>query len=361
MRRLLALTFVVAITLQHETATADVNNRAIQEVSAEMQEWIKKDCRAGLPGDLFIACITTLAQQLPPIDPTRREYFGEEYDPKEWLQCMKRGYERSRMYGIGGCEKFRLRRLENPEYWPYPDAPKFKWPEAPKESVYQPGMSSKEYFEALCKAEAGEFIYKTVENVEGVYQIRPRQFESDDAMTDRYVMEDPYGYNTAEVSNKLPRQIVQPTYGQYVFVDIPNAGSITHYFRDETMRHTRKINVFIGGRGYHAPIIVNSKEIDRPSAAYGFTWRGISRPHDRELGIAGGEMAIIDLQSGDVLALRRGFRRSGYMKNSSGFWWLTAQHCSPELAQPGYRFIEKILRPVKGINEAFTQKIIENQ
>jgi hypothetical protein len=40
---------------------------------------------------------------------------------------------------------------------------------------------------------------------------------------------------------------------------------------------------------------------------YGWTWRGIQRPFDRELGVAGGELAVIDLRSGDVLALRRGF------------------------------------------------------
>ena len=32
-------------------------------------------------------------------------------------------------------------------------------------------------------------------------------------------------------------------------------------------------------------------------ARYGFTWRGIKRPHDRELGIAGGELIVIDLQT----------------------------------------------------------------
>jgi hypothetical protein len=37
----------------------------------------------------------------------------------------------------------------------------------PKDSGYKPGMSSEQYFDHLCKTEAGEFLYKTVENVEG--------------------------------------------------------------------------------------------------------------------------------------------------------------------------------------------------
>lgn len=249
--------------------------------------------------------------------------------------------------------------MENPEYWPYPEVPAFKWPDAPKETVYRSGMSSKDYFEALCKAEAGEFIYKTVENVEGVYQIRPRHNESDDAMKDRYVMEDPYGYDVVEVPEALADQIVQPTYGQYLFVDIPGPTAVTHYYRDETMQERRKTQVPIGGRGYIVPSMLNRKEIDQTSSLYGFIWRGISRPNDRALGIAGGEMAIVDLKTGELLALRRGFRRSGYMKNDSGFWWLTAQHCSSELAQPGYRFIEKVLQPVKGVNDAFIERVLK--
>jgi hypothetical protein len=37
----------------------------------------------------------------------------------------------------------------------------------PADSGYKPGMMPEQYFEHLCKTEAGEFIYKTVDNVEG--------------------------------------------------------------------------------------------------------------------------------------------------------------------------------------------------
>lgn len=45
----------------------------------------------------------------------------------------------------------------------------------PADSGYKPGMTPQEYFDHLCKTEAGEFIYKTVENVEGLYMMRPRK------------------------------------------------------------------------------------------------------------------------------------------------------------------------------------------
>jgi len=40
---------------------------------------------------------------------------------------------------------------------------------------------------------------------------------------------------------------------------------------------------------------------------YAITWRGIRRPHDREMGIAGGELIVLDLQTNEVLGVRRGY------------------------------------------------------
>jgi len=238
------------------------------------------------------------AAQLPPLDPNRREYFGERYSPSKYLACR-----RDSKFNDTACDIYKLRRAENPEYWPYPDVPKPKWPEAPKESVYKPGMSSKDYFEALCKAEAGEFIYKTVENVEGIYQIRPRSKAEyyDYPQQDRYVLEDPYGYTLDEAtSTGLHFRFFEST--------IPNRAADKQMF----VRHEGK----------------NQVEVDHIKSRYGYTWRGIARPHDRELGIAGGELMVVDLHTGEVIALHRGFARSGYVRNiPSGFFWLSALRC----------------------------------
>jgi hypothetical protein len=40
---------------------------------------------------------------------------------------------------------------------------------------------------------------------------------------------------------------------------------------------------------------------------YAFTWRGIRRERDREFGVAGGETIVFDLQTNQVLGIRRGF------------------------------------------------------
>jgi hypothetical protein len=79
---------------------------------------------------------------------------------------------------------------------------------------------------------------------------------------------------------------------------------------------------------------------------YGYTWRGITRPHDRELGIAGGELIILDLQTNEVLAVRRSFVRSGSVRNNlTGIWWLTAGKCSKESLKMDAQFINEVLKP----------------
>ena len=46
-----------------------------------------------------------------------------------------------------------------------------------------------------------------------------------------------------------------------------------------------------------------------PESRFGFLWRGINRPNDRELGIAGGELIVLELATFKVLGVKRGFAR----------------------------------------------------
>jgi hypothetical protein len=58
---------------------------------------------------------------------------------------------------------------------------------------------------------------------------------------------------------------------------------------------------------------------------YGITWRGIRRPFDRELGVAGGELAVVDLKTGEILGLRRGFVLA--VPTLAGVDWGSANVC----------------------------------
>ena len=168
----------------------------IQKVKAE--GWLEKDCNVSrrlMNHQQFKDCVLVDAALLKPFDPSRADEFGKDYDPQKYYTCRK---DRVTSRGDVSCHIYKLVRDEPEPVWPYPDVPPVKWPEAPEKSVYYPGISREDYFRALCESESGEFIYKTVKGVEGVYQIRPQYPERSMYMRDPYVMEDPYGFDVIE-------------------------------------------------------------------------------------------------------------------------------------------------------------------
>ncbi|MEX5215733.1 MAG: hypothetical protein NW703_16420 [Nitrospiraceae bacterium] len=236
----------------------------------------------------------------------------------------------------------------------------------PADSGYMPGMTPEQYFEHLCKAEAGEFIYKTVENVEGLYMMRPRKEATDDELSHLYALEDPYGHTNGEA-----------TMGEYDFVSpdrysylerptqSPRSGEITRrHGGDRTDQH--KQEGYERFTGYDSRHLESMKRESAKSlrSRYGFTWRGITRPHERELGIVGGELIVVDLETKEVLGVRRGYIRSGNSKNQTGIWWLTGQSCPTYGYRGGrnkdfdlsYWFIGKVLKP-KNYEQSFKELI----
>lgn len=185
----------------------------------------------------------------------------------------------------------------------------------PEDSGYKPGMTSKEYFDHLCKTEAGEFIYKTVEKVEGLYMMRPRREATDWELEHLYALEDPYGYIT-EGSAETGRQLLVRS-GAYVFLE-ERSSDLTKgtAYRRYTAKYTNAKKTLV------------REDVGVLGSRYGYIWRGIIRAHDRELGIAGGELIVLDAQSHEVVAVRRGFIRSGDVRNNlTGIWWLGGHAC----------------------------------
>lgn len=186
----------------------------------------------------------------------------------------------------------------------------------PEDSGYRWWMRPSDYFRHLCAKEAGEFIFKTVENVEGIMQLRPREtgIVDADSVSSKYrhlyAMEDPYGHWDGEVDEPA-YDLVRPN--RYEFFELP-AGSIRlpewkQRFRHSSQREeSRPEDAVERHFGYTGEMNSMRKEFDaNRRARYGFTWRGIKRPHDREMGIAGGELIVLDLETNEVLAVRRGY------------------------------------------------------
>jgi hypothetical protein len=94
---------------------------------------------------------------------------------------------------------------------------------------------------------------------------------------------------------------------------------------------------------------------DKLTSKIGFTWREIRRPHDLEIGVKGGELMVVDLQSGEVLGIRRGFIAALERKFGSWQGWSGAI-CPSYGDKPGYGgrnkdststywFITKVAKP----------------
>lgn len=184
----------------------------------------------------------------------------------------------------------------------------------PADSGYRPGMTQQEYFEHLCKNEAGEFIFKTVDNVEGIYQLRPRKVYTVAEWQHLYAIEDPYGYWAGE-NESLGQQYVSPIL--YSYFEIPVQGRRIHGAAMRAVLHPSVSAEPPGGatiaryygydpRNSHANPLKLEYATEH-KARYAFTWRGVKRPHDREMGIAGGELIVLDLQTNEVLGIRRGY------------------------------------------------------
>ena len=223
----------------------------------------------------------------------------------------------------------------------------------PEDSGYKPGMTPEQYFDHLCKTEAGEFVYKTVENVEGLYVMRPRDQATDNKYQEHlYALEDPYGYTDWEAT-RLPTIFVNPPWAAYSSLEAPLP--LTANQKVEGAKY-RRFSGYVQGK---SPMV--EEDVKDLRSRHGFTWRGITRPHDRELGIAGGELIILDMQSNEVLGVRRGFIRSEGVRNLTGIWWLTSHVCPKYEGKAfnkdgnfAYWFITKVLKP-KQANQKVAQ------
>lgn len=308
-------------------------------------------------------------EPVPTSSPERQKY-GQFYDLKRYDECRRKDPRNSR------CEIYRLVRQENPEHWPNSSIAKPKWPDPPKETVYRRGMSGVEYWRALCKAEAGEFIYRTAESVSSVYQIRPRAEEPGHALGDKYVMEDPYGYGQGDDGWRVFATFVWRTdlerkkdtpYFKYLAFERP---VVTHDIRDFEAKnwHPTMSQPPREGAKYQFYYLESLEHnimkhyvveyLTRVRSRYGYTWRGISRSHDRELGVAGGELMVVDLETGEILGLRRGFILARTSKDGR-YSWFSPNACPEYARQEGYRgrnkdvdsvlwFLTKVLEPKRG-------------
>lgn len=208
-------------------------------------------------------------------------------------------------------------------------------------SSWLPGTPnvSEQYFDHLCKTEAGEWIFKKVSNVEGLYFARPQGKPSSDMMKDPYGPEMPWIQRRFVLRSDNLRDsvlwLIQPPLYNYRFVEQPRREvewqkgieepyiRLFGYTREPALDQNGKPTIYFKDK---TPMQVIG--IPQLSARYGYTWRGVVRPRDRAHNIAGGEVLIYDLKTKEVLAVRRQFLIAPKnMRGEGKAMWEIAARC----------------------------------
>lgn len=297
--------------------------------------------------------------------------FKEETVAERFDTAMKKLAERCTKNppkpGITDCDPLKLKPVDPLATEEGRFAHSIKIPNpVPEDSGYNPGMTPEQYFEHLCKTEAGEFIYKMVESIEGIYQMRLRSMGTDYELQHLYALEDPYGANRDESTSE--QGYVNPRYADavkkrgyslfkpdrnYKFLEKPilahlqnpaDGAKYLRYTKPNTENLVFENGQYLYPRDHWPPML--EERVKNLKSRYGYTWRGITRPHDRELGIAGSEFIILDLQANEVLAVRRGYLRTVNIRETGGrVWWLGGHSCPSNLPGVAEAFIHKVLKP----------------
>ena len=241
-----------------------------------------------------------------------------------------------------------------------------------------------------CKT-AGEKIYTTVENVDGIYLMKLRTEGRN--FGDQYKLNDPYGddlsgddYIASMVRGnylagrdiKLPAGF--PARVGYLYVEAQDSKDGKRY------RYTGGMKV-VGQMDSTAPNVqvdlkrnpnfdlnIYSFVLDRQPAfgnppRYGVTYDDISTREEREYWIAGSSLKVVDLQTNEVIAERIGYMVDWAQGSTAGQrspWLFAADKACPDFhsryrnLEPGKRshaasvqpyqtldFVEKVLKPSK--------------
>lgn len=212
---------------------------------------------------------------------------------------------------------------------------------------YRFGMGAESYFKALCEKDAGEWVFKTVVGVEGVFQGRQNIPESQagDSLLVFQLRE------AIEINRAMEDDLVQPYQGRFNYMERPTEYNelgkpYVRFYRGAEVFGHYKVGTQKNKRPVRVPYVVNIEQTDTLKSRYGFTWRQVADKDMLENGIVGGETIIYDRTTNDVLAFRRFFYR--YWPRPDSRYTRLANHdfCRPRFTDAPFQFIQKVLIPI---------------
>ncbi|MCC2639429.1 MAG: exported protein of unknown function [Moraxellaceae bacterium] len=215
------------------------------------------------------------------------------------------------------------------------------------------------YFLHLCKTEAGEWTSRTVDKVEGVYFARPENAPGDDFLGSIYAPEAPWIQRNfqlmGESADNRGGYFVRPPFRMYKFVEEPKRDVKWQRNLDgDYVRIFGYTSGFFVKPGHVVEALneltpMQAIGVEQPTAQFALSWRGIKRPRDRDLRVAGGEMIIYDRFSKEVISVSRTFQlasKDGYEKYDAA--WMVAPVCRENLkvvgGLPFSDYVQRVLK-----------------
>lgn len=199
--------------------------------------------------------------------------------------------------------------------------------------------SAEDYFQALCEREAGDTVIRKQIDVVGVAQLRmPMRKPMLDGLGS--YSEESSGTPFLAIHSNPPGHLVQRDAQLFHFMEIVTALSsdglplqITRYTRgvDEATLTSKKLLV---------------ETVSEFKANFGYLWRGTPQFDDRENGIIGGELIVLNTDSREILGVRRIFYRDDVNLSIKDRVQWDSRRC-PSVKTEGLHFVVEILNPTK--------------
>lgn len=239
------------------------------------------------------------------------------------------------------------------------------------EAMASNAQAGKALFDQKCKTVAGEKIYRTVPDVEGVLLMKVRPIRSEKELADpmwpgaafgREFAGDSYirsflGYEYAAGNPDGTPGIITPQKRGYIntdkrpgglpgyrFVDVIEDGVRYRYSgrREEPWQYDKSYL-----KGY-IKFFLDKTPTSAPAPRYGVTYEDHVIPEDRAIGVASSTVKVIDLQTNEVLGEMTRYTWSRRSATSAS--WLTSYKCPDHAVGTDAatrKFVDQILIPRK--------------
>lgn len=223
-------------------------------------------------------------------------------------------------------------------------------------SYYQERLAKAQaLFDERCKT-AGEKIYRTVENVDGVLlmNLRPDKVQS----SDQFARYDPYGYESG--GNDYIKSFLPGHWRLCTGNDCPMARQAFRFIElktesDEVLRYST-VSWDTGKPSAEAALPgarLHFKPVMAAHARFGVRWDDVSSDADRRAWIAGGKLSVYDTETMTLIAERVGFLMDPGQGSTAGARspWSWARHYAkscPSVDEHNILFVRKVLKPSQG-------------